>query len=259
MRLLLLFLLIFSGSNLLHGQFVCFSDSATIYTFEGTQVPPMVGEASFSYGHYRVIVGGKFLDTDHPEDEAIYNCDMLVLDHEKQKTYVLPLSYFPPFIDDQFAGMNYAFTMENDTAYILGGFGFDLAKGYQTTFPTFTIFPVKTLIDSVLQMKDYLGLFQVVEDDKRLAITEGTLVKIGDYFLVYNGREITPIEDEYTDCLMVNEWDFRGQLRKFTLKKTEGYLEVDEYQICNTSKVFYQCMPDTWKKEPARVYELDKQ
>lgn len=242
-----------------HGQFVCFSDSATIYTFEGTRVPPMVGEASFSYGHYRVIVGGKFLDTDHPEDEAIYNCDMLVLDHEKQKTYVLPLSYFPPFIDDQFAGMNYAFTMENDTAYILGGFGFDLAKGYQTTFPTFTIFPVKTLIDSVLQMKDYLGLFQVVEDDKRLAITEGTLVKIGDYFLVYNGREITPIEDEYTDCLMVNEWDFRGQLRKFTLKKTEGYLEVDEYQICNTSKVFYQCMPDTWKKAPARVYELDKQ
>ncbi|HAD11793.1 MAG TPA: hypothetical protein DCF33_05070 [Saprospirales bacterium] len=259
MRLRFLFLGFWLSLASLQAQFVCFSDSTTIYTFEGTQVPPMVGEATFAYQHYRVIVGGKFLDPLHPEDEAIYNCDMLIIDHERQKTYILPLSYFPPFVDDQFAGVNYAYTMENDTAYVLGGYGYDLAKGYQTTFPTLTIFPVKTLIDSVLHYKDYLNLFQVVESDSRLAITEGTLVKIGDYFLVYNGREITPIEEEFTDCLTVNEWDFRGQLRKFSLKKTEGYLEVDELQICNTSKVFYQCMPDTWKKAPVRVYELDRQ
>lgn len=258
MRLFLLVFTFIAAVPNLRAQFVCFSDSAIIYTFEGTRVPPMVGEASFTSGPYKVIVGGKFLDTEHPEEEAIYNCDMLILDFTLEKTYVLPLSYFPPFVDDQFAGMNYAYTMENDTAYILGGFGYDLAKGYQTTFPTLTIFPVKTLIDSVLQYKDYLNLFQVVENDSRLAITEGTLVKIGAYFLVYNGREITPVEEEFSDCLTVNEWDFRGQLRKFTLKKTEGYLEVDEFQICNTSKVFYQCMPDTWKKEPVRVYELDK-
>jgi hypothetical protein len=240
-----------------HSQWVCFSDSTTIYEFPGTKVPPMVGEASFSSGHYKVIVGGKFLDALAPEAEGVYNCDMVVLDYQAQKTYILPLSYFPPFVDDQFAGVNHCFTMDNDTAYVIGGYGYDLAEGFETTFPTMTIFPVKTLIDSVVQHKDYLSLFQVVETDNRLAIMEGNLVRIGQYFLVYNGRKISPSREEFTDCLTVSEWDLRGQLRKFTLKKTSGFLEVDEFQVCNTSKVFYQCMPENWGEKPTRVTEMD--
>ncbi len=241
-----------------YSQFVCYSDSTTIYEFPGTKLPPMVGEASFNSGHFRVIVGGKFLDAKAPESEGVYNCDMIVLDYQAGKTYVLPLSYFPPFVDDQFAGVNHCYTMDQDTAYIVGGYGYDLAEGFETTFPTMTIFPIKTLIDSVIQHKDYLGLFQVVESDNRLAITEGNLVRIGAYFLVYNGRKISPIKEEFTDCLTVSEWDLRGQLRKFTLKKTAGYLELDEFQICNTSKVFYQCMPENWGTEPTRVIQIDR-
>jgi len=258
MRIFLSILLFVVMLHPAHSQFICYSDSTTIYEFPGTAVPPIVGEASFNTGHFRVIVGGKFLDTKAPESDGVYNCDMIVVDYQAKKTYVLPLSYFPPFVDDQFAGVNHCFTMENDTAYIMGGFGFDLAEGYETTFSTMTIFPVKTLIDSVIHHKDYLRLFQVVETDSRLAITEGNLVKIGKYFLVYNGRIITPIEDEFTDRLTVSEWELRGQLRKFTLKKTEGFLEVDEFQVCNTSKVFYQCMPENWTGKPTRVIEIDR-
>ena len=258
MRILISFLLFVLGIAPAHSQFICYSDSTTIYEFPGTAVPPIVGEASFNYGHYRLIVGGKFLDAKAPESEGVYNCDMVILDYQNKKTYVLPLSYFPPFVDDQFAGVNHCFTMDNDTAYIMGGFGYDLAEGYETTFSTLTIFPVKTLIDSVVQHKDYLSLFQVVEADNRLAIMEGNLVKIGTYFLVYNGRKITPMEDELTDRLTVSEWDLRGQLRKFKLKKTAGYLEVDEFQVCNTSKVFYQCMPENWNGEPTKVIQMDR-
>jgi hypothetical protein len=75
---------------------------------------------------------------------------------------------------------------------------------------------------------------------------------------VYNGRKISPTREEFTDCLTVSEWDLRGQLRKFTLKKTSGFLEVDEFQVCNTSKVFYQCMPENWNAEPSRVIQMDK-
>ncbi len=254
------FFLLFTCSHLVlaHSQFVCYSDSTTIYEFPGTALGPMVGASNFNSGHFKVIVGGKFLDPKAPESEGVYNCDVVILDYQAQKTYVLPLSYFPPFIDDQFAGINHCYTMENDTAYIIGGYGYDLAEGYETTFPTMTIFPVKTLIDSVVQHKDYLNLFQVVESDNRLAIMEGNLVKIGHYFLVYNGRKISPIKEEFTDCLTVSEWDLRGQLRKFTLKTTEGFLELDEFQICNTSKVFYQCMPENWGTEPTKVIQLDR-
>jgi len=258
MRISLSLIFALSSFCLAHAQFVCYSDSTTIYEFPGTAMPPIVGESSFNYSHFKVIVGGKFLDAKVPEEEGVYNCDMIVLDYEAQKTYVLPLSYFPPFVDDQFAGVNHCYTMDHDTAYLIGGFGYDLAEGFETTFPTMTIFPVKTLIDSVIQHKDYLGLFQVVESDNRLAITEGNLVRIGNYFLVYNGRKISPSREEFTDCLTVSEWDLRGQLRKFTLKNTEGYLEVDEFQICNTSKVFYQCMPENWGTEPTRVIEIDR-
>ena len=241
-----------------HGQFICYSDSTTIYEFPGTALPPIVGAATFNSGHFKVIVGGKFLDPKAPEAEGVENCDMLVLDYQTQKTYVLPLSYFPPFVDDQFAGVNHCYTMENDTAYIIGGFGYDLAAGFETTFPTMTIFPVKTLIDSVVQHKDYFDLFQVVESDNRLSIMEGNLIRIGQYFLIYNGRKITSTKDEFTEQITVSEWDLRGQLRKFKLKKTEGYLELDEFQVCNTSKVFYQCMPENWGNEPVRVIEKER-
>lgn len=254
-RVLICWLLQLSLAN---AQFICYSDSATIYELPGIQVPPIVGEATFNSGQFRIIVGGKFLDPKLPETEGVYNCDLLILDFQAQKTYILPLSYFPPFVDDQFAGVNHCFTMDNDTAYILGGYGFDMAEGFETTFPTMTIFPIKTLIDSVIHHKDYLNLFQVIETDNRLAIMEGNLVRIGQYFLVYNGRRISPSKEEFVDCLTVREWDLRGQLRKFTLKKTEGFLEVDEFQICNTSKVFYQCMPENWGTQPTKVIEMDR-
>lgn len=257
MRILLSLLLSLTSLTLAHSQFVCFSDSTTIYEFPGTALPPMVGQATFHSGHFKVIVGGKFLDAEAPELEAIYNCDMLVVDEQAKKTYVLPLSYFPPFVADQFSGVHYCYTMDNDTAYLVGGYGYDLAQGYETTFPTMTIFPVKTLIDSVVQHKDYLNLFEVV-GDTRLAVMEGTLVRIGTYFLVYNGREITPVKDDFTDRLTVSEWDFRGQLRKFTLKRKEGFPEVAEFQVCNTSKVFYQCMPENWQPAPIKTMEMDK-
>lgn len=249
MRILLTGCLYLASLVPVKAQFVCFSDSTAIYEFPGVRLPPMAGEAVFYSDQFKVIVGGKFLDLADPGAEAVYNCDMLVLDQKAQKTYVLPLSYFPPFAADQFAGVNYGFTTDRDTAYVLGGFGYDLVEGAETTFPTLTFFPLKTLIDSVVQGKEYLHLFTVIESDRRLAITEGTLVKIGATFLVYNGREILPIEEEFSDQPMVNEWDFRGQLRKFTLKNTNGYQEVAEFQVCSTSRVFYQCMPAP--KQPA--------
>lgn len=259
MRTIISLVLLAALPGFAYGQFVCYSDSTTIYEVQGTALPPMVGEASFQVGHYRVVVGGKFLDAKAPEEDAVYNCDMLVLDFQAQKTYVLPLSYFPPFVDDQFAGVHHCYTMDQDTAYIMGGFGYDLAHGYETTFSTLTMFPVKTLIDSVVQHKDHLGLFSVVESDSRLAVMEGNMVRIGGYLLVYNGRKVTPIVEEFSDCLTMSEWDYRGQLRKFTLKNTEGYLELDEFQVCNTAKVFYQCMPDNWGTEPSRVFERERQ
>lgn len=258
MRIILLLIAFVSFLHVAQSQFVCYSDSTSIYEFSGTAVPPIAGECVFNSGAFKLIVGGKFVDPKAPESEGVYNCDVILLDYQKQMTYVLPLSYFPPFVDDQFAGLNHCITVDQDTAYILGGYGYDLAEGFETTFPRMTIFPIKTLIDSVINHKNYLSLFKVVESDNRLAITEGTMLKIGNYFLIYGGRKITQSREEFTDCLTVSEWDYNGQLRRFRLKKTSGFLEVDDYQICNTSKVFYQCMPDDWGPKPTRVVELEK-
>lgn len=258
MRILFFFGLFTAAAFSARAQFVCYSDSLTIYEFPGTDLPPMKGEASFELTDFKVVVGGKFFDPNFPEEEGIYNCDMLLVDFKEKKTCVLPLSYFPPGVADQFSAANYCYTMSSDTAYVMGGFGYDWAAGYETTFPMMTIFPLKTLIDSVTQGKDYLDLFEMVYDN-RLAVTGGNMVRIGDYFLVYNGREITPIVDEYTDCVTVNEWNFHGQLRKFKLKNVEGFKEVDEFQICNTSKVFYQCMPDAWRPKSSSLENHDKE
>lgn len=258
MRTLLFPIFFLTGIFPAQSQFVCFSDSLAIYEFPGSDLPAMDGAAIFELEGYKVVVGGKFSDPAMPDAEGIYNCDLLIADRGAQKTYVLPLSFFPPGVADQFSAAHFSYTTDKDTAYIMGGYGYDWAAGYETTLPLMTVFPLKTLIDSVVQKKDYFDLFEVVYD-KRLAITEGNMVRIGAYFLVYNGKEITPITDEYTDDRTMNEWNFQGQLRKFTLKNTEGYREVDEFQVCYNSKVFYQCMPDKWRPATPESSPLNKQ
>jgi hypothetical protein len=226
----------------LAGQYICFSDSTTVYELAGSDVNSIRGEASFYYGPYKVIVGGKFLDPEAKDSVGFYNCDVIIVDYKANKKYVLPLSYFPPFVAEQFSGVDYCYTVDQDTAYIMGGYGYDLAEGFETTFQTMTVFPIKTLIDSVLQRKDFSSLFEVVGDDRRLALKSGRLLR-DQTFLVYGGQDLTAIKEEHTDGVTISEWNFEGQLRKFTLKKTQGYREIAEFQICNTSKVFYQCMP----------------
>jgi hypothetical protein len=201
------------------------------------------GEAAFYYGPYKIVVGGKFLDPEAKDSVGFYNCDVIIVDYKANKKYVLPLSYFPPFVAEQFSGVDYCYTVDQDTAYIMGGYGYDMAEGFETTFQTMTVFPIKTLIDSVLQRKDFSSLFEVVGDDRRLALKSGRLIRVDQTFLVYGGQEVTTIKEEHTDGITTSEWNFEGQLRKFTLKKTQGYREIGEFQICNTSKVFYQCMP----------------
>ncbi len=257
MRFLLPFVFSLLYLAMAHGQFVYLPDATTIHEFPGTKLPPMIGEAAFYSEQFKVIVGGKFLDAKSQGLEAIYNCDMLVLDYEADKTYVLPLSYFPPFVADQFSGIHYCYTMDKDTAYLLGGYGYDLAKGYEATFPFLTIFPLKTLIDRVVQHKEFLGLFELVSDN-RLAVMEGTLMHLGQYFVVTDGKEITPVQEEFTDRLTVNEWNYRGQLRKFRLKSPDGFREVDEFQICTTAKTLHQCIPSTWRPKPTKVTLVDR-
>lgn len=257
MRTLLPLFILLTGAFTAQGQFVCFSDSLAIYESPGTDLPAMDGAATFDVEGYKVIVGGLFVDPDMPEEEGIYNCDMLVVDYKAKKTYILPLSFFPPGVADQFSAAHFCYTSDKDTAYIMGGYGYDWASGYETTLPLMTIFPLKTLIDSVVLHKDYFDLFEVVYDN-RLAVTGGNLIRIGAYFLVYNGREITPVVDEYTDRRTVNEWNFQGQLRKFALINTAGFREVDEFQVCYNSRVFYQCMPDKWRPEDPEAPKVIK-
>ena len=248
MRIIFLLLLLCAALPV-RAQFVCFSDSAAIYERPGTALPAMRGEACFVAGAYEVIIGGQFADAGLPDSAGVYNCDMLVVDYAADKTYVLPLDRFPPFVAEQFSAVRYGFTTDKDTAYLLGGYGFDLAEGYETTFPLLTIFPLKTLIDSVVQHKNFLGLFEPVIDH-RLAVIDGGLVRIGADFYVFGGREIETKREEYTDRPVVNEWNYRGQLRRFTLQGPAGRRELNAFQICTVPNAFYQCMPDPRRPDP---------
>lgn len=256
MRTFLLISILVSFAFTAQSQFVCNSDSVKIYELAGTDLPATEGSAIFHSGAYKVIVGGMFADPEYPDEEGIYNCDMLIVDYSQQKTFILPLSFFPAGVADQFSAARFCYTSNQDTAYIVGGFGFDWAAGYETTLPLMTIFPLKTLIDSVVQHKDYFDLFEVVYDS-RLAITEGKLVHAGNYFLVYNGKEVIPIEDEYTGSLTMNEWSYQKQLRKFSLRKSEGTREVCGFMVCSDPKILYQCIPEVWEEEPGLIEPVE--
>lgn len=224
-------------------QIVCMSDDSTNrYEMPGTVAPPLHGAAVVDYGPYRIFIGGKIEDPNLDDGSGPYSCDMVVVDYATKKTYYLPLDFFPEDVAQQFSGVNYCYTFDKDTLWLMGGYGYDLTEGYETTFPQMTFFPVKTLIERVIQKKDFNDLFQVV-DDRDLALTEGRMIRIDGYFFIYNGREIKPVKEEYTDLVTINEWDFKGQLRKFNLKNQDGFWSISEFQVCDYAEIFYRCMP----------------
>jgi len=245
MRTFFSFFLFWVSSAIGHSQIVCSVGSKPVFEMVGTELPALRGEAVFELKNFTLVIGGKFMDTSMPDSMGVYNCDVLLVDHKAKKTYTLPTGYFPPGVDDQFSGVYYCYTMTHDTAYIMGGYGYLLAGGYETTFDYMTIFSVHALIDSVLEDKSYYSLFEVVYD-RNLAVMKGNMIRIGAYFLVFNGKEMTAIQDEFSDRIESSEWDFMGQIRKFRLKKEQDHQVIEEFQICTNAANFYQCMPAKW-------------
>jgi hypothetical protein len=253
MRYLILFFTSIAAITTINGQIICYSDTTSGYANKVINLPILRGEATLEWKDYKIVIGGKYLDTTAPDSMGVYNCDMYMVDYKNKIRYTLPIGDFPPGTIDQFSGTHYCYTIDKDTAYIMGGYGYDLASGLETTFPIMTIFPIRGLIDSIVQRKPFQELFEVLYDPN-FAVTKGSMVRIVNYFWIYNGQQIKAWRDEFTDELVHQKSNYQGQLRTFTLMNSPVYRKVNNIRICTTSDIFYHCVPPKMSSAPVKEW-----
>jgi hypothetical protein len=253
MRNLIILFIIITAIGTTNGQIICYSDTTSGYSNKVIHLPSLRGEATLEWKDYKIVIGGKYLDTSAPDSMGVYNCDMYLVDYKNKTRYTLPIGDFPPGTIDQFSGTHYCYTIDNDTAYIMGGYGYDLASGFETTFPIMTIFPMRALIDSIVLRKPFQDLFEVLYDPN-FAVTKGSMVRIVNYFWVYNGQQIKAWRDPFTNETIHQKSDFQGQLRTFTLATSPVYRKVHNIRICTTADIFYHCVPPKMSSAPMKSW-----
>jgi hypothetical protein len=80
------------------------------------------------------------------------------------------------------------------------------------------------------------------------------MVRIVNYFWVYNGQQIKAWRDEFTDELVHQKSNYQGQLRTFTLVNSPVYRKVNNMRICTTADIFYHCVPPKMSSAPVKEW-----
>ena len=204
------------------------------------------GEAFFYTEKYQVILGGRHCNID-PEIEACdFNSDILILERTGQKrVWAVPIFNLPAEVADQFSAIGLCATSDEDgLAWVAGGYGFDDGVGTFSTIGRLTSFPLEKTVAALLHGQRVDANFFTI-NDPQLAVFDGRLMKIGDWFMLFGGQRTVPVFEENSDRpTHVNMVDLGGELRTWRLDcESTGTCELADFQRCEHAPTLFQCMP----------------
>lgn len=203
------------------------------------------GEAFFFTEKYRVILGGRYCNID-PEIEACdFNADILVLERTGKRVWAVPLSNLPTTVAEHFSAVGLCTAAdEKGMAWVAGGYGYDGESGNFTTIGQLTSFPLEKTVAALLAGENTTGLFSTVVD-ANLAVFDGRLMKIGDWFLLFGGHRAEPVFVENSDRpTHLNKISLEGELRTWRLEcNATGQCAVADFQACEQPPTLFQCLP----------------
>ncbi len=223
----------------------------------------MEGEAIFFTKKYEVILGGRLCHADPEIEACLFSTDVFVVERASKKTWAIPLENLPENVAEHFSAVGIGAATDSENAFFVGGYGYDHRADAFVTFGQLTFFPLEKTIEKLLTGQRADADFKAIVDD-RLALFDGRLLKIGDYFLLYNGQLATPIYQEELDRPFIDIEDFAGELRTWRLVCAPVFgCEIVEFKTCESSAAQISCLPKRFyldeKTRPAPMIEARKQ
>ncbi len=154
------------------------------------------------------------------------NTDIYIVDIANKRFTSHSVNDLPASIKEQLQSTNMNFHQDEDTLYIIGGYGFSQSANDHVTYPNAMSIHVSGLIEAIESQKPIQSFFKQIKNDV-FAVTGGHLEKLnGTYYLVgghrfdgrYNPMGNPTFRQEYTN-----------QIRKFSLDNSGAQLSYSNY------------------------------
>jgi hypothetical protein len=158
-------------------------------------VPNLPGLHSYAHAQHNglwLIVGGR-KDGLHPRQPfnafpaSQNNTDISVVDVANAQYWSASVSQLPADIAEQMQSTNMNFWQDEDTLYIIGGYGFSATANTHITYPQLTTIHVSGLIQAVQTSQPISSFFKKANDNV-FAVTGGHLKKLNGTFYLVGGH-----------------------------------------------------------------------
>lgn len=197
-------------------------------------VPNLPGLHSYAYAQDQgkwLILGGR-KDGLHarqpfnafPADQN--NTDIYVVDIANAEVWSSSVNALPTPLKEQLQSTNMNFHQDEDTLYIIGGYGFSASANDHITYPYLTSINVPELISSIQNNQLIVPHFKQIQDIN-FSVTGGHLKKLkGLFYLVgghrFNGRYNPMGNPTFTQT-------YTNQIRKFSIDNSANQLSFADY------------------------------
>jgi len=163
---------------------------------EPLSISNLGGVQSYAVGQHNgvwLIVGGR-LDGLHRRqpwaafDQAGHNTQIWAVDPQAGQRWVAPLSSLPVPIQEHLSATNPQFYQQNDTLFVLGGYGYSATAGDHITHDKLTAMAVPQVINALKNNSSFTSYFQQITDPQ-FQVTGGRLKKMGNRFYLLGGQK----------------------------------------------------------------------
>ncbi len=205
---------------------------------EPVSINNLPGIHSYAFGQYSgnvLLVGGR-VDGMHPRQpfnsfpESKNNTMLYVVDMESKQVYSTDLTSLSSDLQEQLQSTNMQFYQDQNTLFVIGGYGYSASSSDHITYPFLTSIAVPQLIEAIAGNQPIAPYFKQLED-QRFAVTGGQLGKIDQTFYLvggqrfdgrYNPMNMSTFTQTYTD-----------KIQKFSISTAGSQLSINNYIAIN--------------------------
>lgn len=212
--------------------------SQTNFNYELKLVPVNINNLSglHSYSHAQhqgkwLIIGGRKdgLHARQPFNSfpsIENNTDIYVIDVATSQFWSVSVNNLPTNLKEQLQSTNMNFYQDEDTLYIIGGYGFSASTNNHITYPFLTSIQVSGLISAIINNQNINSYFKQIEDTA-FAVTGGHLKKINDTFYLIGGHRFDGRYNPMGNPTFTQ--NYTNQIRKFKLNNSSSQLSFSNY------------------------------
>jgi hypothetical protein len=154
------------------------------------------------------------------------NTMIYVVDIATQQVWSASVSSLPTALAEQMQSTNTNFYQDDNTLYLIGGYGFSVTANDHITFPYLTSINVSGLINAVVNSNSITPYFKQISDPI-FAVTGGQLGKIGNTFYLVGGHKFDGRYNPMNNPTFTQT--YTDKIQKFTIDNSGTQLSYTNY------------------------------